>query len=106
MVSGQPPIFTVIDPQPAVSHPYLCLAYTLLLEEIHFRRSRAAAVHADAYAAIEPIEAPILRAAMIVRAVLMLRSFVSNQRYIDNLVVAVARESDAFIASSSDRAWA
>jgi len=37
--SAQP--YTVIDPKATLSHPYLCLAYSLILEEIHGKNNPA-----------------------------------------------------------------
>jgi len=66
-------IYTVIDPSAVVSHPYMCLSYSLVLTEIH---GRSDPIHIlEGYEQIERVDRSALSAARLLRAILMLRSF-------------------------------
>ena len=65
--------FVIIDPAPALTHPSLCLAYTLLLEELH-----TAILPLDflsGYQEVSPVDARALDAALLIRAGIMFNSF-------------------------------
>ena len=66
----QPQPYTIIDPSPELTHPYLCLAYTLILTEIH---GRIEPLHfRSGYAEITPIDSDALDAALFLRALTLL----------------------------------
>lgn len=67
---SEPQPYAIIDPGPEFAHPYLCLAYSLLLEEVHgandpadFRRG---------YDDVSPIDDGALHAALFLRSLLLL----------------------------------
>lgn len=65
--------FVVIDPAPALTHPYICLAYTLLLEELE-----AGILPLDfltGYQEVSPVDVQALDAALLIRAGIMFNSF-------------------------------
>ena len=62
--------YTVIDPNPDLTHPYLCLAYSLLLEEIHGRNDP---LHfRQGYEAMSPVDDSALHAAFFLKALELL----------------------------------
>jgi len=62
--------YTVIDPQPTLSHPYLCLAYSLILEEIHGKNNPTCLL--QGYENISPIDHSALHAARFLKALELL----------------------------------
>lgn len=88
-----PQPYVVIDPAPELTHPYLCLAYSLILTEIHgridpshFRRG---------YAELAPIADEALRAALFLRALKLLpRWGRPGQPYAERLHYLFRREKN------------
>ncbi len=69
--SAQP--YTVIDPKPSLGHPYLCLAYSLILEEIHGKNNPADLQ--QGYEKITPLDHAALHAARFLKALELLPSW-------------------------------
>lgn len=59
--------YTVIDPHPEISHPYLCLAYALILPEIYDAFEDSTFIQ-KGYDAIAPLDAETLHAARFLKA--------------------------------------
>lgn len=59
----QPQPYIVIDPSPRLTHPYMCLAYALVLEKIHTRRNPDHFL--AGYTKITPIHENVLTAAIL-----------------------------------------
>ena len=83
--------FVVIDPWPSLTHPYLCLAYSLLLPELH-----TGSVPVDFLAGYEeasPVDVRALDAALLIRAGIMFDSFGRSRRpvYAEGLPTVFAR---------------
>lgn len=58
--------YTVIDPKPLITHPYLCLAYALILEEIHGRNNPICLL--QGYEEITSVDQNALHAAFFLKA--------------------------------------
>ena len=71
----------VIDPWPALTHPYVCLAYALLLPEL-FAEARPVNLLAG-YTEISPVDPRALDAALLIRAGIMFNSFGRRRDNID-----------------------
>lgn len=69
--AAHPEPYTVIDPHPAISHPYLCLAYSLILPEVHGSHDHAIYIR-QGYDEISPIVDDALRAARFLKALELL----------------------------------
>lgn len=63
----------VIDPAPALTHPYVCLAYSLLLPEIEGEPFASELL--AGYAEVSLIDEQALDAALVIRAGIMLNTF-------------------------------
>jgi aminoglycoside phosphotransferase (APT) family kinase protein len=63
----------VIDPTPALTHPYLCVAYSLLLPEIE--DGIVPLAFFAGYDEVAPVDARALDAALLIRAGIMFNSF-------------------------------
>ena len=64
--------FVVIDPTPALTHPYLCLAYSLVLLELH--RGIVPIDLLAGYEEVSPVDARALDASLLLRALIMFNS--------------------------------
>lgn len=67
---SKPQPYAVIDPGPEFTHPYLCLAYSLLLEEVHGANDPADLRRG--YGDVSPIDDAALHAALFLRSLLLL----------------------------------
>jgi fructosamine-3-kinase len=67
----------VIDPAPALTHPYICLAYSLILPELATGTMPAALL--AGYDEVSPVDARALEAALLIRAGIMFNSFGRRQ---------------------------
>lgn len=63
----------VIDPSPAATHPYICVAYSLLLEDMEAGALPVSFL--EGYGEVAPMDARALEAALLVRAGIMFDSF-------------------------------
>lgn len=63
----------VIDPWPALTHPYLCLAYALLLPELSMDTPPVDLL--AGYAEVAPVDPQALDAALLIRAGIMFNTF-------------------------------
>ncbi|MCC7372159.1 MAG: phosphotransferase [Chloroflexi bacterium] len=63
----------VIDPSPAATHPYICVAYSVLLEELEAGALPVSFL--EGYGEVWPIDARALDAALLIRAGIMFDSF-------------------------------
>ena len=83
--------YAVIDPGGELSHPYLCLAYSLLLEEIH--GSNDPLDFKQGYESVTPIEEDALHAALFLKSLNLLpRWGRAGQPYAARLQTLFARE--------------
>jgi fructosamine-3-kinase len=87
----------VIDPAPALTHPYLCLAYSLVLPELH-----TGVVPIDflaGYEEVSPVDARALDAALLIRAGIMFNSFgrMRESVYGQRLPLVFARLRERFL---------
>lgn len=67
------PPYAVLDPYPSASHPYLCLAYAFILEEMHAGFSTGDFLRG--YEQIEPVDREVLTAATLIKAATMFTTF-------------------------------
>lgn len=88
---SHPQPYTVIDPNPALTHPYLCLAYSLILIEINGREDP---LHLrQGYESISPIDDDALHAAFFLKALELLpRWGQPGAQYADTLHQLFRRE--------------
>ena len=63
----------VIDPTPALTHPYVCLAYSLLLPQLHTGEPQVDIL--GGYGEVSPVDPDAFDAALLIRAGIMFNSF-------------------------------
>lgn len=78
--------YVVIDPTPALTHPYLCLAFNLILDEMH--NGFASDHRLAGYSEVTTIVPDVLTAATVVKSCLMFPSWGKNREsaYARNLL--------------------
>lgn len=86
----------VIDPTPALTHPYVCLAYSLLLSELETVRFQADFL--AGYEEVSPVDPGALDAALLIRAGIMFNSFGRRRgtTYVHRLPAIFARLRQPF----------
>jgi fructosamine-3-kinase len=90
----------VIDPTPALTHPYLCLAYSLLEPPLFADVSMADFL--AGYQEVTPVEPTLLNAALLVRAGIMFDSF-GRRRHTEHglkIPALFARQRERFMADA------
>ena len=91
--------YTIIDPAPRLTHPYLCLSYSLILEEIHGRREAGPIL--AGYRTIEAVDDRALTAAKLLQLVSLLSRWGDPQHpYAKNLAHLYQRTLTAYRAGS------
>jgi len=83
--------YVVIDPTPALTHPYLCLAFNLILDEMH--NGFASDHRLAGYSEVTTIIPDVLAAAMVVKSCLMFPSWGKDREsaYARNLLTLYRR---------------
>lgn len=83
--------YVVIDPTPALTHPYLCLAFNLILDEMH--NGFASDHRLAGYSEEAAIVTDVLAAAILVKSCLMFSSWGKNREgaYARNLLALYRR---------------
>lgn len=85
----------VIDPTPALTHPYLCLAFNLILDEMH--NGFASDHRLAGYSEVTTIVPKVLAAAAVVKSCLMFPSWGKDREsaYARNLLALYRRTLNA-----------
>ena len=83
--------YVVIDPTPTLTHPYLCLAFNLILDEMH--NGFAFDHRLTGYDEVTPLVHNILASAIVVKSCLMFSSWGKNSEsaYAQNLLALYRR---------------
>lgn len=87
--------YVVIDPTPALTHPYLCLAFNLILDEMH--NGFASDHRLAGYSEVTTIVPKVLAAAAVVKSCLMFPSWGKDREsaYARNLLALYRRTLNA-----------
>ena len=92
-VAAAEPPFVVIDPSPRMTHPYMCLAYSVVLETIHAKNDPAHLL--AGYSKVAEIEPAVLTAAsLLVTVSLLSRWGHETHPYASNLLQLFAETKE------------